>query len=95
VEGYSHSLRRELRLVGVKVIILGPGAIKSEMSNKDRLDGNLYKGTAYETAFAKFGAMNQGAERDAATPESSASLSALSSKRRVRRHVTSSRAENC
>ncbi len=70
VEGYSHSLRRELRLVGVKVIILGPGAIKSEMSNKDRLDGNLYKGTAYETAFAKFGAMNQGAERDAATPES-------------------------
>lgn len=70
VEGYSHSLRRELRMFGIKVIILGPGAIHSEMWAKDRLDGNLYIGTAYETAFAKFGAMNQRAERGAATPES-------------------------
>lgn len=70
VEGYSHSLRRELRLVGIKVIILGPGAIKSEIWNKNRPDGSLFKGTAYETALAKFRAMLQGAERDAATPES-------------------------
>jgi NAD(P)-dependent dehydrogenase (short-subunit alcohol dehydrogenase family) len=70
VEGYSHSLRRELRLVGVKVIILGPGAIKSEIWNKNLLNGNLYQGTAYETAFAKFTAMMQRAERGGATPES-------------------------
>lgn len=70
VEGYSHSLRRELRLFGVKVIILGPGAIQSAMWEKDRRDGNTYKGSVYETAFGKFGAMNQTAERGAATPES-------------------------
>ncbi len=70
VEGYSHSLRRELRLFGIKVIILGPGAVNSKMLAKDWLSGNLYKGTAYEAAYAKFVAMNQGAERDALTPES-------------------------
>jgi NAD(P)-dependent dehydrogenase (short-subunit alcohol dehydrogenase family) len=70
VEGYSHSLRRELRLVGIKVIILGPGAVKSEIWNKHPADGSLFKGNAYETAFARFRAMLQRAERDAATPES-------------------------
>jgi NAD(P)-dependent dehydrogenase (short-subunit alcohol dehydrogenase family) len=70
VEGYSHSLRRELRLFDIKVIILGPGAVHSEMWEKDRRDGNLHKGSVYETAFAKFGAMNESAERGAATADS-------------------------
>jgi NAD(P)-dependent dehydrogenase (short-subunit alcohol dehydrogenase family) len=53
VEGYSHSLRRELRLFGVKVIILGPGAIKSAIWNKHLVNASLSDGTAYEPAMAK------------------------------------------
>lgn len=70
VEGYSHSLRRELRLFGVKVIIIGPGAIKSGIWNKIKVSDDMYKGTMYATAFAKFEALMQRAERDGATPES-------------------------
>jgi NAD(P)-dependent dehydrogenase (short-subunit alcohol dehydrogenase family) len=69
VEGYSHSLRREMRLFGVKVLILGTGAIKSDIWNKIKVNGNPYKGTVYETAFVNFEAMLQEAEHSGATPE--------------------------
>ena len=48
----------------------GDGALKTAIWHKSLLNGNPYKGTAYETAFAKFGTMMQRAERDGATLES-------------------------
>ncbi len=70
VEGYSHSLRREMALFGIKVIILGPGAVKSDIWNKIKISDDRFKGTAYLTAFDTFQAMLQKAERAGATPES-------------------------
>lgn len=70
VEGYSHSLRRELQLFGIKVIILGVGAVKSEMWKKDKLDSKSYKGTAFEIPFAKLRTMMQNAEQGAKTEKS-------------------------
>ena len=67
VEGYSHSLRRELQLFGIKVVIIGAGAVKSEIWKKDKLDSKFYKGTAYETPFAKLKTMMQTAEIGAKT----------------------------
>jgi short-subunit dehydrogenase len=65
VEGYSHSLRRELSLYGIKVVIIGVGAVKSEIWRKDKLDSKSYKGTVYQTPFEKLKKMMQSAERGA------------------------------
>lgn len=70
VEGYSHSLRRELRLFEIKVVIIGAGAVKSEIWRKDKLDSKSYKGTAFETPFEKLKSMMQTAELGAKTEES-------------------------
>jgi NAD(P)-dependent dehydrogenase (short-subunit alcohol dehydrogenase family) len=65
VEGYSHSLRRELSLSGIKVVIIGVGAVKSEIWRKDKLDSKSYKGTVYETPFEKLKAMMKSSESGA------------------------------
>lgn len=70
VEGYSHSLRRELRLFGIKVMIIGVGAVKSEIWRKDKLSGKLYKGTVYETPFEKLKSMMKSAESGAISEKS-------------------------
>jgi NAD(P)-dependent dehydrogenase (short-subunit alcohol dehydrogenase family) len=69
IEGFSHSLRRELRLFGIKVIIVGPGGVKSEMWRKNRLDIAPLVGTAYEASFRKLVKITAKMENDAATPE--------------------------
>ncbi len=53
VEGLSHSLRRELALFGIKVIIVGPGAVKTPIWGKGT-DISLYQETPYYPAMNWF-----------------------------------------
>ncbi|MVM33003.1 SDR family NAD(P)-dependent oxidoreductase [Spirosoma sp. HMF4905] len=53
VEGLSHSLRRELVLLGIKVIIIGPGAVKTPIWGKGT-DMSPYKNTPYYPAMQRF-----------------------------------------
>ncbi|WP_018618361.1 SDR family NAD(P)-dependent oxidoreductase [Spirosoma luteum] len=53
VEGLSHSLRRELALFGIKVIIVGPGAVKTPIWGKGT-DISRYQNTPYYPAMQWF-----------------------------------------
>jgi len=48
LEGFSETLRRELMLYGIDVIIIGPGAIATPIWDKaEQVDANLYANTEY------------------------------------------------
>lgn len=53
LEGMSHSLRRELALFGIKVIIVGPGAVKTPIWGKGT-DISGYQHTIYYPAMQWF-----------------------------------------
>ncbi|GAB2518893.1 SDR family oxidoreductase [Spirosoma aerophilum] len=53
LEGISHSLRRELVLFGIKVIIVGPGAVKTPIWEKGT-DISPYADTRYYPAMKRF-----------------------------------------
>lgn len=53
VEGLSHSLRRELSLFGIKVVIVGPGAVKTPIWGKGT-DMSPYADTPYYPAMKRF-----------------------------------------
>lgn len=53
LEGISHSLRRELALFGIKVILVGPGAVKTPIWGKGT-DISAYENTAYHPAMRWF-----------------------------------------
>lgn len=68
VEGFSHSLRREMRIFGIKVVIVGPGSVKSEIWNKSRsAAANPFKGTAYGSSFAQFVKVSEKMEKSGAS----------------------------
>ncbi|MBD2702943.1 SDR family NAD(P)-dependent oxidoreductase [Spirosoma sp. BT702] len=53
LEGLSHSLRRELALFGIKVIIVGPGSVKTPIWTKGT-DMSAYENTPYFPAMKQF-----------------------------------------
>ena len=53
VEGLSHSLRRELLIYGIKVIIVGPGAVKTPIWDKG-INMEPYSDTAYGSILKRF-----------------------------------------
>lgn len=53
VEGLSHSLRRELLIYGIKVVIVGPGAVKTPIWDKG-INMEPYKDTIYGQILKKF-----------------------------------------
>jgi NAD(P)-dependent dehydrogenase (short-subunit alcohol dehydrogenase family) len=55
LEGMSESLRRELMLFGIDVIIIGPGAVKTEIWNKaSEVDITPFANSAYYPSLVKF-----------------------------------------
>jgi short-subunit dehydrogenase len=52
VEGVSHSLRRELQVYGIDVVIVGPGAVKTPIWDKAK-ELPSYEGTVYSEALDK------------------------------------------
>jgi NAD(P)-dependent dehydrogenase (short-subunit alcohol dehydrogenase family) len=69
IEGFSSSLRRELRLFGIKVIVVGPGGIQSEMWRKNSFAAGPLVGTAYEEPIRKLNGMLGQMERESATAD--------------------------
>jgi short-subunit dehydrogenase len=67
IEGFSNALRRELQLFGIKVIIVAPGGIQSEMFRKHQVPPLV--GTAYEGAFRKLDTLVKQMEKESATAE--------------------------
>ena len=55
LEGYSESLRRELLLYGVDVIIIGPGPVRTPIWDKaDEADTTPYQGSPYLDILTRF-----------------------------------------
>jgi NAD(P)-dependent dehydrogenase (short-subunit alcohol dehydrogenase family) len=55
VEGYSASIRRELMLVGIDVIVVGPGAVKTPIWQKGAHNGaGKYEGTIWAKPLITF-----------------------------------------
>ncbi len=55
LEGMSHSLRRELMLFGIDVIIINPGSVVTPIWDKaERTDGARYSATEYWPALQRF-----------------------------------------
>lgn len=69
IEGFSHSLRRELRLFGIKVVIVAPGGIQTEMFRKNTFAVEPFVGTAYESAYRKMNEVVKQMEKESATAE--------------------------
>ncbi len=55
IEGFSESLRREMNLYGIKVIVIGPGSVKTPIWDKgfEKIK-YLYTETPFQNSFEKF-----------------------------------------
>ena len=65
LEGLSESLRRELMLYGIDVVIIGPGAVKTPIWDKaEAMDTSAYVRTEYATGMAKLSEFMAAGGRD-------------------------------
>ncbi|AFT71058.1 Short-chain dehydrogenase/reductase SDR [Alloalcanivorax dieselolei B5] len=70
VEGLSESLRRELMLVGIDVIVIGPGSVRTAIWDKaDAASTDHLTGTIWEHPFLKFKAAMADGGRKGLPPE--------------------------
>jgi short-subunit dehydrogenase len=69
VEGISDSLRRELLLFGIDVIIVGPGAIKTPIWGKGIVDMASYNDTPYGKIVNRFAKFMKKSGEKGLTPE--------------------------
>lgn len=70
IEGFSESLRRELNIYGMKVILIGPGSIKTPIWDKgfEKIK-SLYEKTIYKESFDRFIAFAMNEKENALAPE--------------------------
>jgi NAD(P)-dependent dehydrogenase (short-subunit alcohol dehydrogenase family) len=69
VEGISDSLRRELLPYGIDVIVVRPGAVKTEIWAKGATTKGLYAGTDYGEPLERFEAYANGLAKGGYSPE--------------------------
>ncbi len=70
LEAFSESLRRELLVHGIDVIVIGPGAIKTPIWAKaDEIDVEAYKGTEYYDLMSQMRASMQSYGGEGLPPE--------------------------
>jgi NAD(P)-dependent dehydrogenase (short-subunit alcohol dehydrogenase family) len=69
VEGISDALRRELMPYGIDVIVVRPGAVKTEIWAKGATTKGLYAGTDYEEPLERFEAYANGLAKGGYSPE--------------------------
>jgi NAD(P)-dependent dehydrogenase (short-subunit alcohol dehydrogenase family) len=70
LEGLSESLRRELMIFGIDVVIIAPGAVATPIWDKaDAIDVTPYAGTPYVPALAKVKEYMMGLGRNGLPPE--------------------------
>ena len=69
VEGISDSLRRELLSYGIDVIVLEPGAVRTEIWDKGAAGAGRYADTDYAEAISRFGEYVEGLAKNGYSPE--------------------------
>lgn len=69
VEGISDSLRRELLPYGIDVILIEPGAVRTEIWDKGASQAGRYADTDYAEPLARFGKYTEGLARKGYPPE--------------------------
>lgn len=66
IEGFSDALRKEMMLLGIKVIVIAPGSIKTPIWKKGfETAKDKYRQTVFADSFARFIKIALGAEKNA------------------------------
>ena len=69
VEGISDSLRRELLPYGIDVVLIEPGAVRTEIWDKGAVHAERYADSDYAGPLARFGKYAEGLARKGYSPE--------------------------